>query len=94
MKSITRTLLTGSMGFAWDMIKAGERVVTYTESWELNERNQERAGFVELAVWRSGRVIVVAGEGLELWVNALAMRLGYNDGEVSGLVAWPSTLAI
>ena len=89
MKSIIHTMLTSTMGFAWRLITTGERVVALAESWELHERNKERAGFVELAVWRTGRAIVAAGEGLELRVNALAMRFGYNDGEVSGLVAWP-----
>ena len=79
-------MLTGAMGFAWDMIGLGERVVAVAESWEVQEGNQERAGFVELTVWRTGRAIVVAGERLELWVNAVGMRLGYRDGEVSGML--------
>jgi hypothetical protein len=89
MKSITQEMLVGAMGFAWDMIRAGGRVVALAESWELHEGNLERAGFVELTVWRTGRAIVAAGESLELRVNALAMWLGYSDGEVSGIVAWP-----
>jgi hypothetical protein len=55
----------------------------------MHESNQECAGFVELAVWRAGRAIAVAGERLEMWVKALAVSGGYDDGEVSGIVAWP-----
>jgi hypothetical protein len=86
MNSITRAVLTSTTSFAWKLIATGERVVAFAESWELHEGNQERAGFVELAVWRTGRAIVVAGERLELRVNALAMRSGFCDGEVSGMV--------
>jgi hypothetical protein len=93
MKSITDTMLTSAMGFAWDIIGVGERAGALPESWELHERNAESAGVVELTVWRAGKAIVRLGERLELRVNALAMQLGYNDGEVSGLVAWPSALA-
>jgi hypothetical protein len=94
MKSaITQALLTRAMGFAWDIITAGERVVAVAENWELHEGNQERAGFVELTVWRAGHATVRMGERLELRVNALAMRLGYGDGEVSRMVAWPPALA-
>jgi len=89
LKLVTRTMLTGTMGFSWKLIATGERVAAFAESWELHGRNEERAGFVELAVWRTGQAIVVAGERLELRVNALAMQVGFSDGEVSGLVAWP-----
>ena len=89
IKAATQAILTSSMSFAWYTIKSGERIVAFAESWELHEGNQERAGFVELGVNRVGRAIVSAGERLELRVNAVAMRLGYDDGEVSGLVAWP-----
>lgn len=82
-KSIIRTMLVSAMGFAWDTIKAGERVVAFAESWELHEGNQERAGFVELGVYRAGLIIAVSGERLEALVNTLAMKLGYHDGEVS-----------
>jgi hypothetical protein len=90
LKSVTRTMLTRAMGFAWDLIKVGERVVAYAESWEVTETNAQRASFVELTVWRTGNVIVGTGERLELGVNSLAMRLGWDDGEVSSLVAWPA----
>jgi hypothetical protein len=85
LKLIERTVLASAMGFAWDLIKVGERVVVYGESWEVTGANEQRAGFVELTVWRAGNAIVRIGERLELSVNSLAMRLGYNDGEVSAL---------
>jgi hypothetical protein len=88
-KLIKRSALTGVMGFSWDLIKTGGRIVAYVDSWEVNEANERRAGFVERSVWKAGRIITIAGERLELAVNGLAVRLGYNDGEVSGLVAWP-----
>jgi hypothetical protein len=88
MKSvITQALLTSTMGFAWDTIAAGERVVAFAESWELHEGNEQSAGFVELSVWRAGSAIVNAGEALEPFVNWLGMKLGYRDGEVSSWVA-------
>jgi hypothetical protein len=86
MKSITRTMLTSTMGFAWDMIKTGERIVAVAERWELTKANEQRAGFVELAVWRAGTAIVGIGERLELKINQFAMWLGYDDGEVSGML--------
>lgn len=86
LKSITQAALTSTMGLAWDMIATGGRVVAFAESWELHEGNEQPAGFVELAVWRAGRAIVITGERLELRANALAVRLGYNDGEVSGML--------
>jgi len=89
-KLITSTMLTSAMGFAWDTIRVGEYVVAFAESWELHEGNEQRAGFVELSVWGTGRGIVRMGERLERAVNRLAMKLGYNDGDVSGMVAWPA----
>jgi hypothetical protein len=86
LKSITQAALTSTMGLAWKLITTGERVVAFAESWQLHEGNADRAGFVELTVWRAGRAIVRMGERLELRVNALAVGLGYNDGEVSGML--------
>ena len=85
MKSITRTLLTSTMGFAWDMIRAGERVVAFAESWKLHEGNEQRAGFIELIVHRTGRALGAAGKRFELGLDALAIRFGFDDGEVTGL---------
>ena len=91
MNSITYTMLTSAMGFAWrKLIRTGERIGAAAERWEVNGANELQAGFVELSVWRAGRTMVRAGESLELFVNWLAMRLGYRDGEVSGMVAWPT----
>jgi hypothetical protein len=87
MKSITRTMLTSTMRFAWDVIKTGERIVAFAESWELHEANEQRAGFVELAIWRTGNAVVGMGERLEQSVDTFALWLGYSDGDVSGGVA-------
>jgi hypothetical protein len=86
MKSITRTMLTSAMGIAWKLISTGEHVVAYSESWEVTEANAASAGFVERAVWRAGTTILRIGEWLELAVNRAAMGMGYNDGEVSGMM--------
>jgi hypothetical protein len=88
MKSITRTMLTTAMGFAWDVIKTGERIIEASENWDVHEANERRAGFVELAVWRVGNAIAGMGVRLELGINRFAIWLGYSDGEVSGMVAW------
>jgi hypothetical protein len=81
-KSITRAMLTGTMGFAWDAIRIGERIVWWTEGF-----GGEHAGVIERAALMAGRACVCLGELGELWVNRYAMKRGYFDGEVSGLVA-------
>ena len=86
MKSITRKMLTSTMDFSWDTIKAGERIVAFAESWGAKDQH---AGFAELSMRQAGTVVTIAGERLELVVNGLALWLGYNDGEVSGMVVWP-----
>jgi hypothetical protein len=91
MKSITRTMLTSTMGFAWKLIRTGGRIVAFAESWELHEGNEQRAGFVELSVWRTGMTIVSIGEVLERSVDRFALWLGYGDGDVSDMVAWPAS---
>ncbi len=88
LRLVTRGMLTGAIGFAWATIKTGERIVAYAENWEITEVNAERAGFVELAVWRVGRAVLRAGERLELAVDEFVMWLGYDDGEVTGVGAW------
>ena len=90
MKSITRTMLTRAMCFAWDIIRSGERIVEACESWEAEDQH---AGLVEMSMWKVGTAFTAGGERLELWVNGLAVRFGYNDGEVSGMVAGSLTLA-
>lgn len=92
LKSITRTILISTMGFAWDMIKAGERLRAFVYTWEIHDGNRERSGLGELWALRSALAIVVGGERLELLVNALAMKLGYRDGEVS-MMMLPTALA-
>lgn len=86
-KSITDTMLTTAMGFAWKLIRTGERVVEAAESWGADDQH---AGFTELFVRKAGTVVTIGGERLELAVNGLALWLGYNDGELSGMVAWPA----
>jgi hypothetical protein len=78
------------MGFAWDRIKTGERIAALAERWPMNEANELNASFAELSAWKAGRLITIASERLELAVNGLAMWLGYNDGEISGMVACPA----
>jgi hypothetical protein len=87
LKSITRTMLTSAMGFAWDVVRTGERGVVKSEAFETTDIERPYAGFVEKSVWQARRAMVGTGEGLELFVNRFAMRLGYRDGEVSGMVA-------
>ena len=86
-KLITSTMLTSAMGFSWKLIRAGECVVEAAERWGADDQH---AGFAELSVWKLGRAITAGGERLELAVNGFALRLGYGDGEVSGMVAWPA----
>lgn len=81
--SIMLTMLMVLMRCAWDIMKAGECVGAVAVNWPLHEGNKDHAGFVERTVWRIGRATVGAGECLEALVNALAVKLGYNDGEVS-----------
>ena len=87
-KSITSTMLASAIGFAWDIIKAGERIVAFSVRLGADEAYDLRAGFVELSMWRVGNATVTAGERLERSVNWFAMKkLGYADGEVSEMVA-------
>lgn len=87
LKSMTHTMLTSTMGVAWDLIKTGERIGAFAERWGANDQH---VGFAELSMCKAGRMITSAGERLELSVNRCALWLGYNDGEVSGIVAWPA----
>ena len=90
MKSIERVALKGFMGSAWHLIlDTGPRVFAFAERWGADEAYDLRAGFVELRAWKAGKSITALGERLELGVNRIAMWLGYGDGEVSGMVAWP-----
>ena len=85
MKSITRTMLMSTMSFAWTLTTADERTSEATKGWG----SDQHASVAEVAVRNAGRAITAVGERLEQATNALAMRLGYRDGEVSGRVAWP-----
>lgn len=85
LQSITLTMLTSALALAWKLIKTGQRIVAFAESWELHEGNEQRAGFVELLVWWTGTAIVSVGERLEQSVDRFALWLGYDD--VSGIVA-------
>jgi hypothetical protein len=86
MKSITDTLLTSAMGFAYDLLNAGERVVAFAERWGVDEAYDLSAGFTERWIHNRGNAITAMGERLELGVNGLAMKLGYRDAEVSGML--------
>jgi hypothetical protein len=88
MKSITTTMLVSAMAFAWGTIRAGERGVERSEAIGSADL-KDYAGLWETMAARKGCAMVRTGERLELWVSALAMKLGYRDGEVAGLVAWP-----
>jgi hypothetical protein len=90
LKSITNTMFVSTMSFAWKLIGTGERVSAAAERWGANDQH---AGLAEHYVRKAGRNMTVAGELLELTVNALAMRFRYRDGEVSGMVAWPALIA-
>jgi hypothetical protein len=90
LKSITRTMLTSAMGFAWGVIRSGERGVECSEALGRTDPEKPYAGFVEKTQYLARRARVCAGESLELSVNRFAMKRGYNDGEVSGMVAWPA----
>ena len=87
LKLGTRAPLTRTMSFAWDIVRLGERIVGATEGWGAEDQH---AGRVEMSLWKLGRAITAGGERLELGTNWLAMRLGYRDSEVSGMVAWPA----
>jgi len=85
MKSI-RKMLTSAMGFAWYIVHAGERTVERCEAIGITDPEKPYAGFLEKMAWWKGWAMVRTGEGLELFINGLAMKLGYNDGEVSGML--------
>jgi len=48
------------------------------------------AGFAEKTKWQISGATVRTGAKLERGVNWFAMKLGYSDGAVSGMVAWPA----
>ena len=83
MKSITRTMLTSTMSRAWDVIHSGERSVERCYAIGITDPEKPYAGFLEMVVWRKGWATVRAGERLETFVNSVAMKLGYDDGELS-----------
>jgi hypothetical protein len=89
MKLIERTL-TSFMGLAWNIVHAGERTVERCEAIGITDLKKPYAGFREKMAWRIGWGMVRVGEGLQHGVNWFAMRLGYRDGEVSAMIAWPT----
>jgi hypothetical protein len=89
LKSITRTLLTSTMGFAWDIISTGERGITRSEALGVTDPEKRYAGGVEKMTYQTRMAMVRVGEGLEMFLNWCGVKLGYSDGEVSGMVAWP-----
>ena len=90
LTSIKGTTLEAAMGFSWALINAGERVVEFSERVGANDLG---AGLAELLVWKAGRAVVFVGARLEQGANRVAMWLGYEDGELSGVVAWPAAPA-
>lgn len=87
MNVITSKMLTGTMGLSWRLISAGGRVVAAAESWGADDRH---AGFAERRGRGVGLSVTAVGESLERGVNRVAMMLGFTDGEVSGMAAWPA----
>jgi hypothetical protein len=85
-KLIKRSALTGIMGFSWDLIKTGERGIERCEAVGITDLAKPYAGFRETMAWWKGWAMVRTGERLEHGVNWFAMRLGYDDGEVSAMV--------
>lgn len=90
MNSIIQAILTSAMCFTWGVIKTGERIVAFAERLGADEAYDLRAPYSEIWIRKRGKAVTATGERLETFVNALAMKLGYRDGEVSGIVAWPS----
>ena len=90
LMSIKSTTLNTAMKLACHLITTGERVVAFSER---RGANNLRARPTEMTLWRAGRVITFAGERLEACVNRVAMRLGYDDGELSEAAAWPASSA-
>jgi hypothetical protein len=90
LKLITSTMLTSVIGFAWDAIRMGERGVERSEAIGIIDPEKPYAGFVEKTKWQISGATVRTCEKLERGVNWFAMKLGYGDGAVSGMVAWPA----
>jgi hypothetical protein len=90
LKLITSTMLTSAMVFAWDVIHTAGRGVERSEAIGIIDPEKPYAGFAEKAKWQISGATVRTGEKLERGVNWFAMKLGYSDGEVSGMVAWPA----
>ena len=90
LKLIIRTVLTSAMGFAWDITRTGERGVERSEAIGIIDPEKPYAGFAEKAKWQISGATVRTCEELERGVNWFAMKLGYSDGAVSALVAWPA----
>jgi hypothetical protein len=90
MTSIKDAMLVNAMGFAWHVVRSGESSVERSEAIGITDPEKPYSGLLERMATRKAWATVRAGERLEAFVNSLAMKLGYRDGEVSGIVAWPS----
>ena len=88
--SITHTMLTSTMGCAWDITHMGERGVERSEAIGIIDPEKPYAGFAEKTKWQISGATVRTGAKLERGVNWFAMKLGYSDGAVSAMVAWPA----
>lgn len=81
LKSMMDAMLTNAMGFAWrQLMRTGER---------FSEVAERRAGLSEVFLGTLGQIFTSAGEHLEYGINWVGVRLGYYDGEVSSMAAWP-----
>ena len=90
LKLITSTMLASAMGFTWDVIRMGGRGVERSEAIGIIDPEKPYAGFAEKAKWQISDATVRTCEKIERGVNWFAMKLGYSDGAVSGMVAWPA----
>jgi hypothetical protein len=75
LNSITRTLLTSAMGFAWDTIRVGVRGVERCDAIGITDPEKPYAGFVEKTTHQMSHAMVHAGEGLERFVSRCSIRL-------------------
>jgi hypothetical protein len=87
LKTNTRTMLTSVMLVAWDMIHMAQGGIGRSEAIGIDNPEKPYAGFVEKMTYKRRLVPLRLGEALEWAVNGLAMKLGYDDGEISGYVA-------
>jgi hypothetical protein len=86
-KNATDAMLTPALWLSWKLMNAGDFAKDHADRWGADDH--ARAGFSEVTVLRLSEALQSAGERLEAVANRVAMWLGYEDGELSGIVAWP-----